>query len=141
MQPTLKPGDRFELEYVVPDNKTVPHLYPESGEFQKMPQVFATGFMVGLIEWCCIEALHPHLEAGESSLGTYIETTHAAPTPPGMKVTVSAVCTEVRNGNNVFWSVTARDEVDEIAKAVHGRHVVARGRFDARVARKRDRMA
>ena len=136
MLDTLKIGDSFTLEYTVPENKTVPHLYPESVEYRVMPRVFATGFMVGLLEWCCIKALHPHLEEGEGSLGTYICTSHRAPTPPGMKVTVSAVCTKILNGNNVYWDVIARDEVEVIAEGQHGRHVIQTQRFLQRVGRK-----
>ncbi len=58
MKSTIKLGDKYEHKYVIPINKTVPYLYPESEEYKKMPQVFATGFMVGLLEWCCIKALN-----------------------------------------------------------------------------------
>jgi fluoroacetyl-CoA thioesterase len=136
MKNTLKVGDVFTWSYVVKREKTVPYLYPESEEYRIMPEVFATGFMVGLLEWCCIEALRPHLEDGEGSLGTFIQTTHAAPTPPGMKVTVNAVCDEIRGGNNFFWTVTARDEFDIIAEGRHGRHIVVWSRFNERVRRK-----
>ena len=51
MKPTLQPGLAFSFAYTVPPNKTVPHLYPESDWFRAMPEVFATGFMVGLVEW------------------------------------------------------------------------------------------
>jgi predicted thioesterase len=51
MKDSLKPGITHEHRFVVPVNKTVPHLYPESDEFGGMPEVFATGFMVGLLEW------------------------------------------------------------------------------------------
>ena len=129
-------GSSFELSYVVPLEKTVPYLYPESSEYRNMPSVFATGFMVGLLEWCCICALHPHLNEGEGSLGTFISTTHSAPTPPGMKVTVKAVCDEIRNGNNFFWSVVARDELDLIAEGRHGRHVIDISRFNERLKKK-----
>lgn len=137
MRNTLKPGDVHTLEYRVPLEKTVPYLYPESQEFQIMPKVFATGFMVGLLEWCCIEALRPHLEEGEGSLGTFINATHCAPTPPGMRVTVTAELTEIKNGNNLFWNVTAFDEVEIIAKGKHGRHVIDSERFARRVANKK----
>ena len=136
MKNSLKVGDEFTLEYIVADNKTVPNLYPESKEYQIMPEVFATGFMVGLLEWCCIEALRPHLEDGEGSLGTFISTTHSAPTPPGMKVMVRAICTEIKDGNNVFWNVIARDEIDVIAQGEHGRHVIDTNRFLQRVTEK-----
>ncbi|OKL42599.1 thioesterase family protein [Pseudovibrio exalbescens] len=137
MRDTLKIGDEFTFEYVVDANKTVPNLYPESEEYRKMPEVFATGFMVGLLEWCCIEALHPHLDEGEGSLGTFISTSHCAPTPPGMKVTVTARCVEIRNSNNVFWEVVARDELEVIAEGRHGRHVIQTDRFLARVDKKK----
>jgi len=47
MKPTLKPGLTHRFAYRVPDDKTVPHLYPEVADFQAMPRVFATGYMVG----------------------------------------------------------------------------------------------
>lgn len=83
------PGDTHQLEFVDSSDKTVPRLYPESEEFRRMPEVFATGFLVGLLEWACVEALRPHLEDGEGSLATAINISHLAPTPPGMKVTVT----------------------------------------------------
>lgn len=49
MSPDLKPGIRYRCIYTVPETKTVPHLYPEFVEFREMPEVFATGFMIGLI--------------------------------------------------------------------------------------------
>lgn len=140
MRDTLKAGDEFVFEYTVANNKTVPNLYPESAEYRIMPEVFATGFMVGLLEWCCIEALRPHLLDGESSLGTYISTTHCAPTPPGMRIKVQAICKEILHGNNVFWFVKAHDECDLIAEGIHGRHVIDTERFIQRVAKKAARI-
>ena len=37
MKDSLKPGLTFEFKFKVPENKTVPHLYPESPECQVMP--------------------------------------------------------------------------------------------------------
>ena len=136
MKNTLNVGDQFTHVYRVPREKTVPYLYPESALFRGMPEVFATGFMVGLLEWCCIEALSPHLEEGEISLGTYIRTSHCAPTPAGVQVTVLATCTAIKNGNNIFWEVVARDEVEEISRGEHGRHIVDQAKFLQKVARK-----
>lgn len=61
MKATLKPGIRYEHRFVVPFTKTVPALYPESDEFRSMPEVFATGFLGGFLEWACIKAINPHL--------------------------------------------------------------------------------
>ena len=82
MKPSLKPGLKHRFAYTVPETKTVPHLYRESPELQAMPEVFATGFMVGLMEWTCVQLLEPHLDPGEGSLGTHIDVAHKSATPP-----------------------------------------------------------
>ncbi len=135
MKESLRPGQEYTHTYLVPENKTVPHLYPESEAFQKMPKVFATGFMVGLIEWACIEALAPHLEPGEGSVGTLINVTHTAATPPGMEVTVHVRCVEV-DGQRTMWEIEAKDEVDVIGKGTHERFCIDLDRFNVRVAKK-----
>jgi len=59
MYETLKAGLTFEFDYTVPESKTVPYIYPEAEEFQLMPKVFSTGFMIGLIEWACVKFVLP----------------------------------------------------------------------------------
>ena len=81
MKPSLKAGLKHRFSYTVPETKTVPHLYRESPQLQAMPEVFATGFMVGLMEWTCVQLLEPHLDQGEGSLGTHIDVSHKAATP------------------------------------------------------------
>ena len=138
MKDTLKAGDRARLEFKVPLEKTVPHLYPESPDFQAMPTVFATGFMVGLMEWCCLEALKPHLDAGEGSLGIHINVSHSGATVPGQTVTVDAECTAV-NGRRVAFKVTAHDGVEVIGAGKHERMIVPWERFVGRVNEKAKR--
>jgi len=54
-----------------------------------MPKVFATGFLVGLIEFTCIKAIKPHIDPEEQSVGIGISNLiHSAATPPGFTVTV-----------------------------------------------------
>src|SRR5262245_54367347 len=113
MKPTLKPGLTHRFTYTVPENKTVPFTYPESPEIAAMPKVFATGFMVVLMEWTCIQLMAPHLEAGEGSVGTHIEVSHAAATPPGLTVTVDVECSAV-DGKRCVFQVRAHDGVDLI---------------------------
>ena len=84
MKPTLRAGLKHRFAYTVPASKTVPQLYPEAPQLQSMPEVFATGFMVGLMEWTCVQLLEPHLDQGEGSLGTHIDVSHKSATPPGM---------------------------------------------------------
>lgn len=137
MKPALRIGDRHVFSYRVPREKTVPFLYSESPDFLVMPEVFATGFMVGLLEWACLDHLRVCLEPGEGSLGIAIDVTHAAPTPPGMTVTVTAVV-EAIEGRRISWRLEARDEVDLISAGRHQRMVVAWDRFAKKLDEKRD---
>jgi fluoroacetyl-CoA thioesterase len=136
MKETLRPGLRHELSYRVPVHKTVPALYPESPEFQAMPEVFATGFLVGLVEWTCIQALLPYLDwPREQSVGTRVELSHTAPTPPGMTVTATVTLREVE-GRRLVFDVEARDGVELVCQGRHERVVIDAGRFAKRVAEK-----
>ena len=95
MKPTLKAGLRHSFSYKVPENKTVPYTYPESPIIAQMPEVFATGFMIVLMEWTCTQLMEPHLDVGEGSLGTHVDVSHLAATPPGMTVKVDVEVAEV----------------------------------------------
>lgn len=138
MKSTFQPGATARLTFTVPKEKTVPHLYPEAADFQTMPAVLATGFMVGLMEWCCLEALKPHLDAGEGSLGIHINVSHSAATVPGQTVTVDAECTSV-NGRRIGFKVAAHDGVEVIGAGTHERMVVPWDRFVSRVNEKAKR--
>ena len=135
MKNTLKVGDRAEFAYQVPASKTVPHLYPEAHEFAMMPKVFATGFMVGLMEWTCMKVLEPHLDAGEGSLGTHIDVSHIAATVPGQTVTVQATCTKV-DGRKAWFAIVAHDGLDKIGEGTHERTVIAWEKFEQIVNKK-----
>ena len=138
MKETLKPGIKYEHKYIVPATKTVPSLYPESEEFLAMPEVFATGFMVGFLEWACIMALKPYLDwPAEQSVGTHINVSHEAATPPGMAVTAHVELTEIE-GRRLVFKVEADDGVDTICRGTHERFIIDRAKFDARLQTKRE---
>jgi fluoroacetyl-CoA thioesterase len=132
MKDTLKPGIRYAHKFTVPLSKTVPALYPEAAEFVGMPEVFATGFLVGLLEWACIMAIKPHLEAQEQSLGTHINVSHEAATPPGLEVTASVELIAVA-GRKLTFSVSAHDGMDTISQGTHERFVINREKFDSKL--------
>ena len=137
MKDTLKPGIRYEHKFVVPASKTVPALYPESEEFLEMPEVFATGFLVGFLEWACIKAVNPHLDwPHEQTVGTHIDVSHEAATPPGLEVTATVELMEVE-GRRLVFAVEAHDGVDLISKGRHERFVISRDKFNAKVGAKR----
>ena len=136
MKDSLKPGLEHTFSFLVSKEKTVPCVYPESDLFREMPEVFATAFLVGFMEWACMEALRPYLEEGERTLGTMINITHQAATPPGMTVTASVKCLEV-DGKRTLWEIEARDEIEVIGKGTHERFTVNHEKFSARVAAKK----
>jgi fluoroacetyl-CoA thioesterase len=136
MKDTLKPGLTCQFRYTVPKDKTVPCLLPESREFQLMPEVLATGFMVGLIEWACIQAVNPYIDwPKEQTVGIGISVTHSAATPPGLTVTVKVRLERV-DGRKLTFSVSADDGVDTISEGIHERFVIDAAKFNAKVSEK-----
>ncbi|OIQ96126.1 fluoroacetyl-CoA thioesterase [mine drainage metagenome] len=137
MKDTLKPGLKYEHRFLVPPSKTVPALYPEAEEFLAMPEVFATGYMVGFLEWACIKCLNPHIDwPVEQTVGTHIDVSHQAATPPGLEVTATVELIEV-DGRRLVFQVEAHDGVEVISKGRHERFIINRERFDAKVGEKR----
>ena len=140
MKNTLKPGIRYEHKFTIPKSKTVPALYPESDEFLAMPEVFATGFLVGFLEWACIKAINPYLDwPQEQSVGTHIDVSHEAATPPGLEVTATVELIEV-DGRRLVFAVEAHDGIDLISKGRHERFVINKERFDAKLVAKRGKL-
>jgi fluoroacetyl-CoA thioesterase len=100
-----------------------------------MPAVFATGNMIILMEWACTRLIAPHLDAGEGSLGTYVDVSHLAATPPGFTVTADAELVAI-DGRKLEFRVSAHDGTDLIGEGRHQRTVVPWDKFNARVAQK-----
>jgi fluoroacetyl-CoA thioesterase len=133
---SLKPGLTYRFSFTVPPNKTVPHLYPESELFREMPEVMATGYLVGLMEWACIEAIRPHLDwPREQSLGTHVNFSHTAATPPGLTIVVDVHLDKVE-GRKLTFTLKAHDGVDEISRGTHERYVIDVQQFTSRIAAK-----
>ena len=137
MKDSLKPGLIYQFKYEVPENKTVPFLYPEAAEFQQMPKVLATGFMVGLFEWTCIQAVNPHIDwPDEQTVGIGINLNHLAATPPGLTVNVEVRLDEVE-GRKLVFSIVADDGIDKISEGTHERFIIDAAKFNGKVAEKR----
>jgi fluoroacetyl-CoA thioesterase len=120
---------------LVDESLTVPEVSRHFAGFRDMPPVFATAFLVGFIEATCIEALAPWLDAGQGSVGTYVDISHVAATPAGMIVTAEVELIGVE-GRSLHFRVSARDERDLIGEGEHRRAIIDRGRFIAKVQEK-----
>jgi fluoroacetyl-CoA thioesterase len=139
MKDTLRAGLEGIYRYRVPESKTVPRIYGEAADFQLMPAVLATGYLVALAEWACIELIKPHLDwPREQSLGTRVDLSHTAATPPGLTVEIRTRLTAVE-GRKLVFDIAAHDGVDPISAGTHERHVIDAERFARKVGDKRER--
>ncbi|MES2130034.1 MAG: thioesterase family protein [Pseudomonadota bacterium] len=136
MSPDLKPGHRFEWRYLVPARATVPQLYHDTASCRDMPEVLATGYMVGMMELACLHGMMPFMDwPREQSVGTMVKFSHFAPTPPGMTLRIEGEVLEVE-GRRVRFKVEAWDDLERICEGEHERVVIDPARFGAKAAQK-----
>jgi fluoroacetyl-CoA thioesterase len=141
MSPELQPGVRFAWRYTIPPRATVPHLYHDTPFCLDMPDVLATGYMVGMMELACVQAMMPYVDwPREQSLGTMVNFSHLAPTPPGMTLRVEGEVIEVE-GRRVKFRVQAWDDLERICEGTHERVVIDPVRFEAKLALKKAQAA
>ena len=98
--------------------------------------VFATPYMVALMENAAVNAVQGALEQGQGTVGTRLDVTHDAATPIGMKVWAEAEVTAV-DRKKITLSVKAYDETGPIGGGVHERFVIDTDRFLSRAEAKK----
>jgi fluoroacetyl-CoA thioesterase len=86
--------------------------------------VYATPYVVTLLENASSAVLKPYLPLGGGSVGTMVEMKHLAATPVGMTVRARATILET-DSKRVLFSVEAWDDVEKIAEGRHERFIVA----------------
>lgn len=133
--PGIIPGITHTLSLHVNDRLLVTAFTPDFSGFADLPPVFGTAFMVGFMEWACIEALRPYLEDGWKTVGTHVYLSHVSPTPLGMKVTARVELMEVK-GRTLRFRVDCYDECDLIGSGFHERTVIDAARFMTKVQNK-----
>ena len=101
-----------------------------------LPPVFATPMMVTAMENAALNAVRDYLDPGEACVGTIVNVRHLAATPVGHRVTAEAVVTKV-DDRRIEFTVTARDETEEIGNGTHERMVVDLARIAKRLASKK----
>ena len=113
----LTPGLTAEFEQLVTSELTADALG------NKGVQVFATPFVISLMELTCNAVMKPELPAGFASVGSMVEMKHLAAIPVGMKVQAKATLLET-DGKRCLFDVTGWDETEKIAEGRHERFVV-----------------
>ena len=132
----LQAGLAFSQSITVDETLTVPSVSPRFTGFADMPPVFATAFLVGFVEWTCIEALRPYLLEGEHTVGTHVDMGHTAATPVGMRVTAT-VRLQAIEGRRLRFHVECRDERELIGEGTHERAIIRTASFTGKVEAKR----
>ena len=132
----LKPGLKGSRTITVDEALTVPSVATAHFGFSDIPPVFATAFLVGFVEWVCIQVLKPYLSLAQRTVGVHVDLSHSAATPIGMKVTAEVELVE-RNDRKLRFKVVVRDEAELISEGHHERYIIDVDRFMARVAKKR----
>ena len=93
--------------------------------------VFATPWMVALMENAAVQAVQAALEPGKGTVGTRLDVTHDAATPIGLKVWAEAELVKVE-GRKLTFAVSAYDEREKIGGGVHERFIIKPEKFLAR---------
>jgi fluoroacetyl-CoA thioesterase len=101
-----------------------------------LPPVLATPVMIMAMENAALNAIRPFLEPPETALGTVVAVRHLAATPLGQRVRAEAEVTKV-DGRRIEFTLSARDDSEEIGRGTHERMVVDYDRIAERVAAKR----
>ena len=97
--------------------------------------VFATPWMIALMENAAVQAVQSALAEDEGTVGTRLDVTHDAATPIGLKVWAEAELTAVE-GRKLTFAVSAFDEREKIGGGTHQRFVIKPEKFLAKVQAK-----
>jgi predicted thioesterase len=100
-----------------------------------MPAVLCTPWLIWFLEHAARRAVLPLLEVGESTVGTFIEVRHLAPTPMGRTVICQARIVHADSAA-ISFQLEAHDEHELIAKGFHRLQVIQVNRFASKVHHK-----
>ena len=117
MKKTLVPGVTGESRHRVVTENLVSHRLPG------MPAVLSSPALLFVMETAAYEAIRPHLDPGEASVGIRFDFEHLAPTPCGETVTATARVTAV-DGRQITLDFAAHDGREEVARGTHIRAVI-----------------
>jgi predicted thioesterase len=130
MKATLSPGITGQVQHRVHTEHLVSFQDPEG------PPVLSSPWLLFMLEHAAWEAMRPHLEAPEQSVGIGFDFKHLAPTPAGAVVTARAIAKQCR-GRIVTFEVEAHDGHEVVAQGTHVRAVIKPEEFKQKLAEKR----
>lgn len=116
------PGRRASVTLTVGEADTAAALGSGDVEVLGSPRV------VALCEQAAVAALEGCLQEGRTSVGSWVELDHRAPSRVGADVTAEAVLLGV-HGRRLEFAVTVHDGDREVARCKHRRAIVDRASF------------
>ena len=134
MKPGFAPGATGELALRVTPDVAIAlgsPPYDSAGATARAASpatVFATPYMIQLMEHAARKAVEPYLEPGEETVGAEVNIRHLAPTPLGQTVRAIARVTAVE-GRAIRYDVEAFDETQKIGEGTHVRYAISLERF------------
>lgn len=115
-------GLKYQSRVVVSEDNTALKL--GSGDME----VFATPAMIALMENAAMNAVAEHLDAGATTVGTMMKSSHIKASAVGATITAEAELVAVE-GRRLCFVVKAWDEKGTIGEGEHERFIVDRERF------------
>ena len=122
MSKMLEVGLKYQSRVVVSEDNTALKL--GSGDMA----VFATPSMIALMENAAMNAVAEHLDAGATTVGTMMKSSHIKASAVGATITAEAELVAVE-GRRLSFVVKAWDEKGTIGEGEHERFIVDRERF------------
>ncbi len=97
--------------------------HPEGGA-----TVFATPYMIELMEHAARKAVEPYVDTDEETVGAEVNIRHLAATTPGQQVRARARLVSIE-GRKLLFEIEAHDETQKIGEGTHTRIVITTSRF------------
>jgi len=122
--PKIEPGLEGFCERVVSQEWTLAQIDP------KLPAVFSTPAMIGMMEMASSHAIRHALPAGSITVGVRIEVDHLKAVPAGVTVVANAKLVEIE-GRRLVFEVEARSGPEVIGRGRVFHVIVDHSRFAA----------
>jgi fluoroacetyl-CoA thioesterase len=129
------PMPRIGLEATV--EKIVPPEWTLAAFDPRLPAVFSTPAMIGMMEIAASKAVMPDLPPGAITVGTRIEVDHLKAVPAGTKVRATARLAEYR-GRFLVFDVETRAGDIVLGRGRVFRALVEHGKFDAQAKARKE---
>jgi fluoroacetyl-CoA thioesterase len=110
------------------DNEKTITITDDMGTGHTGTIVLSTPSMIGLMEGTCLDAVTPHLEDGESTVGIHVCVSHVAASVSGETVTVRCRLTDV-DRRRLTFEVSAHVGDRLLGEGTHKRAVINTQKF------------